>query len=127
MSKINNQNLSEIEWGIMRVLWDKGVLSVKDVWNKLYPNGEKAYTTIQTYMDRMIEKGLLRKEKIGLVNFYQPVVQQEKMMSQATDRFVSNAFGGSFGHLAAFLVGSGKLSSEDINKIKKLINEAEGE
>ena len=54
--------ISEIEWKIMHILWEKGILSVKEVWTKIYPNGEKAYTTIQTYMDRMVDKNLLRKE-----------------------------------------------------------------
>ena len=120
-----NKMLSDIEWKIMRVLWKKGILSVKEVWSQLYPNGEKAYTTIQTYLDRMVDKNLLEKQKIGLVNFYRPTVDEATMVKHATDNLVSRVFNGSFGSLAAFLVDSNKLNNEDIQKIKEIIEKKE--
>jgi predicted transcriptional regulator len=117
----------DIEWRIMGVLWKKGVLSIREVWQQLYPNGEKAYTTVQTYMDRMTEKKLLHKEKIGLVNFYRPLIDEKTLIKQATDKFVFNTFNGSFGSMAAFLVDSYNLSNEDMEKIKQLIKKKEVE
>jgi BlaI family transcriptional regulator, penicillinase repressor len=117
----------DIEWQIMGELWKKGVLSIKEVWQQLYPNGEKAYTTVQTYMDRMTEKKLLHKEKIGLVNFYRPLIDEKTLIKQATEKFVFNTFNGSFGSMAAFLVDSYNLSSEDMEKIKQLIKKKEVE
>ena len=121
----NLKSLSEIEWQIMTVLWEKGVLSVKDVWHAVYPNGEKAYTTVQTYMDRMVDKQLLKKQKIGLVNFYHPIVDKKTLMKKATDTLISRVFNGSFGSLAAFLVDSYNMSGEDLDKIKQLIEKSE--
>ena len=120
-------SLSEIEWKLMGALWKKGIMSVKEVWQEVYPNGEKAYTTVQTYLDRMVEKKLLRKEKIGLVNFYQPVVSEKAAKRHEIEQFVSRAFNGSFGSLAAFLVNSENLSDEDLNEIKQLITKREQE
>ncbi len=117
----------DIEWQIMGVLWQKGIMTIKEVWQKLYPKGEKAYTTIQTYMDRMTEKKLLYKEKIGLVNFYRPLIDEQTLKKQATEKLVSNTFNGSFGNLAAFLVDSYNLSGKDLEKIKKLIEKKEVE
>jgi len=119
-------SLSEIEWQILKHLWEKGVLSVREVRQKLFPDGERAYTTIQTYMDRMVEKKLLKKEKIGLVNFYQPLVDKKSMRRKATDTLITKAFDGSFGSLAAFLVDSYNLSEHDLEKIKDLIKKKEG-
>jgi len=121
----NLKSLSEIEWQIMIVLWEKGVLSVKDVWQAVYPNGEKAYTTVQTYMDRMTDKLLLKKQKIGLVNFYHPIVDKKTLMKKATDTLISRVFNGSFGSMAAFLVDSYNMSGEDLDKIKQLIDKRE--
>lgn len=120
-------SLSEIEWKIMKLLWKKGVLSVREVWQRLFPEGEKAYTTVQTYMDRMVEKRLLRKEKIGLVNFYQPIVEKKSQVQKATATLVTRAFDGSFGSLAAYLLDSENLSNEDIEKLKAMIKKREGE
>ena len=113
--------LSDIEWRIMQVLWKKGVMSIREVWQRLYPDGEKAYTTIQTYMERMIEKGLLHKEKIGLVNFYRALVDERTVIKQATEKFVSNIFNGSFGSLAAFRVDSDNRSFDEVERIKQVM------
>ncbi len=118
-------NLSEMEWQIMQFLWEKGVKSVKDVWQTLYPEKEKAYTTVQTYMDRMVEKKLLEKQKIGLVNFYFPLMDKQTLRRQATETLVSKAFNGSFLNLAAFLVNSKTLSEEELEEIRELIRRKE--
>lgn len=118
-------NLSEMEWQIMQFLWEKGVKSVKDVWQTLYPEKEKAYTTVQTYMDRMVEKKLLEKQKIGLVNFYFPLLDKQTLRRQATETLVSKAFNGSFLNLAAFLVNSKTLSEEELEEIRELIRRKE--
>lgn len=117
--------LSDLEWQIMQVLWEKGVMSVKEMWQTLYPNGEKAYTTIQTYLDRMTDKNLLSKQKIGLVNFYHAQADKKTILKHATEKLVSRAFNGSFFSLAAFLVDSPNLSSEELEKIKDLIKNKE--
>lgn len=117
--------LSDLEWQIMQMLWEKGVMSVKEVWRTIYPNAEKAYTTIQTYMDRMADKNLLSKQKIGLVNFYHAIVDKKSLLKHATENLVCRAFNGSFFNLAAFLVDSPNLSSGELEKIKELIKSKE--
>jgi len=117
--------LSDLEWQIMQLLWEKGVMSVKEVWQTLFPGGEKAYTTIQTYLDRMAEKNLLGKQKIGLVNFYHALKDKKTILKSATENLVSRAFNGSFFSLAAYLVDSLNLSNEELEKIKELIKSKE--
>ena len=124
---MKKKSITEFEWLIMRLLWEKGVLSVKEVWQSLFPNGERAYTTIQTIMDRMVKKRLLQKKKIGLVNFYRARIDEQTLKQQATERFVNATFNGSFGSMAAFLLDLGKFSHDELEHIKKLIEQKEGE
>lgn len=118
-------NLSELEWQIMQVLWQKGVMTVREVWETLFPKAEKAYTTVQTYMDRMVEKGLLRKHKLGMVNYYHAAVDKNALRQNATKYLVSQAFEGSFFRLAAFLLESSNLTPEELDQIKQLIRSRE--
>ncbi|MBN1270990.1 MAG: BlaI/MecI/CopY family transcriptional regulator [Candidatus Aminicenantes bacterium] len=120
-------SLSETEWRIMRILWNDKKATVKEVWSSLYPKKEKAYTTVQTTMDRLVEKNFLAKEKIGLVNFYQPLISEKKALTQATENLVSRAFQGSFGLLAAHLIDSPQFEASDLKKIKELIKQKEEE
>ena len=124
---MKKKTITEFEWLIMRLLWEKGVLSVKEVWQTLFPGGERAYTTIQTIMDRMVKKRFLQKKKIGLVNFYRPRVDEKTMKKEATEKFVNTTFNGSFGSMAAFLLNQGKFSRKELEQIKELLDQKEGE
>ena len=122
------QKLSDAEWEIMQGVWDnKTPITVRDLHSALYPNGEKAYTTVQTVMNILYEKGFLRREKIGMVNFYTPTLSRQQAMSNETKSFVSKLFDGSFGALASHLINSDALSSEDLHELKKMIDAKEKE
>lgn len=124
--KSKNNNLSPLEWEIMEIVWDfKKHPSVRDVLEAAYPNGEKAYTTVQTVMNNLESKGFLKKEKIGLVNFYRPLKKRSELLGRETSRFVQRVFGGSFQSLANYLIDSNALSDEEIDNLKKLIAEKE--
>lgn len=105
----------------MKAVWQKQKITVKEVWQQIYPHQEKAYTTVQTYMDRLVEKGVLKKEKVGLVNFYQACITEEQALDKATENLVSRAFNGSFGLLAAFLIDSQRLDASDLERIKQML------
>jgi len=110
----------------MNVIWDSGKNpSVREVLETAYPNGEKAYTTVQTVMNNLESKGFLTKEKIGLVNFYKPLKKRKDLLKKETSKFVENVFGGSFQALASYIVASDSLSNDEIADLKKLISELE--
>lgn len=120
--------LSESEWEIMLGVWEGPVpVTVRDVHSRLYPNGEKAYTTVQTIMNILYEKGFLSREKIGLMNFYKPLVSREEAASFETETLASRLFQGSFGALANYLIKSDKLSRDDLATLRRLIAEKEKE
>jgi len=120
--------LSPGEWEVMETIWNKGGSpSVREVYERLYPNAEKAYTTIQTIMNNLETKGFLRKKKIGLVNFYTPTRKRETMVKVETQGLVSKAFRGSFMSLANYLINSDSLTTDDITELKTLIEKREAE
>jgi len=124
----HRSRLSRLEWEIMSVIWElDGAPSVRDVLERAYPNGEKAYTTIQTVMNNLERKGFLRKKKIGLVNFYQPAGKRQEAVKDETNDFVEKVFGGSFLAMANHLVRSGALTREEVNDLKHLIHKKEHE
>ncbi|MBN2090947.1 BlaI/MecI/CopY family transcriptional regulator [candidate division KSB1 bacterium] len=121
------QFLSDFEWSLMKIVWEKKEATVKEVWQRAFPAEEKAYTTVQTYMERMVEKGLLKKRKLGLVNFYSARISQQVLMKKSTETLADRIFNGSIGQFAAFLLKDCQLSEKELEEIKKLINEKEDE
>lgn len=118
----NKNYLTPLEWEVIDVIWKLGGSpSVREVIAEGFPSGEKAYTTVQTIMNNMEVKGFLNKKKIGLVNFYTPLVQRRDMLEGETRSFVKKVFGGSFLELANYLMNSGSLSRAEIENLKQMI------
>ncbi|MBN2781375.1 MAG: BlaI/MecI/CopY family transcriptional regulator [Candidatus Marinimicrobia bacterium] len=125
---ISGNKLTPAEWEIMNTVWNLGGSpSVRDVLENAYPNGEKAYTTIQTLMNLLEKKGLLTRKKIGLVNFYTPATRREDMLQRETEHLISRVFRGSAPALANFLIAEEDLSLDDIQHIKALLKEKEAQ
>lgn len=124
----SNNKLTPVEWEIMDAIWTLGGSpSVREVIDHAFPNGEKAYTTVQTIIKTLEKKGFLTGKKIGLVNFYTPVKSREEMIKAETGNLVSRVFHGSVPAMANFLIDSQDLSLEEISQIKRLLAEKEKE
>jgi len=120
--------LTPAEWEIMQAVWALGeAVTVRDVLEHLYPQGEKAYTTVQTVMNILVKKKLLLRNKIGLVGFYTPTNSQEETTRQETSRLVAGIFGGSIPAVANSLMSLDDIDLEDIAEIKRLIRRREDE
>jgi predicted transcriptional regulator len=120
--------LTPAEWEIMEAVWNlPGPASVRDVLEHAYPNGEKAYTTVQTVMNTLEKKQLLGRKKTGLVYFYSPTRTREEMIKSEMSSLISRVFGGSIPELANSLLSLDDLSLEEIAKIKELIDQREQE
>ncbi len=123
-----NKKLTPVEWEIMEAVWEADrAPSVRDIVDMKYPNGEKAYTTIQTIMNTLEKKGLLSREKIGLVNFYTPQKTRHQMAKAELTQMISRVFHGSVPALANFLLDEDNLSLNDISDLKKLLQQKEQE
>ena len=123
---IRKARLSPAEWEVIDVVWTLGGNpSVREVLEAAYPKGEKAYTTVQTVMNKLVQKGFLRKEKIGLVNFYSPIRSRIEVVKRETDGFVDRVFNGSVKALASHLIQLDKLTEDEIADLKELVEEKE--
>ena len=124
----SNNQLTPAEWEIMDTVWSlKGAPSVREVVERAYPNGEKAYTTVQTVMNVLEKKGLLRRQKIGLVNFYTPTRRRQEMVRKETKTLISRIFNGSAPALANFLIDQEDFDLDDIQNMKKLLERKESQ
>jgi predicted transcriptional regulator len=120
--------LTPAEWEIMTAVWELGDrTTVRDVLERAFPNGEKAYTTVQTVMNTLQKKKLLRRRKVGLVNFYSPTQSKEEVTRSEMASLITRVFGGSIPALANSLLSLDDLSLEEIERIRALIDEKERE
>jgi predicted transcriptional regulator len=122
------RRLAEVEWEIMEGVWKLGRrITVREVHQHLYPNGEKAFNTVQTIMNILADKGFLKKEKVGKVNFFTPAISREEIGRRETRSLVLRIYRGSFGALVNHLVDIGKFSRQELEDIKAQIEAKERE
>ena len=120
--------ISAVEWKILNAVWELGETpSVREVWEHLYPQKEKAYTTVQTIMNNLVKKGYLEKKKIGLVNFYTPLKTRDDSIKSEISKLTSKAFNNSTPALATYLIRRQDLNLEDIKSMKALLVRKEKE
>jgi len=121
-------HLTPVEWEIMEAIYDiGGSPSIRQVWEHAYPDKKKAYTTIQTIMNTLEKKGLLTKNKIGLVNFYSPVLSRTKIIKSEISNMASRMFRGSVSELAQYLMHLENFDIQDIEKIRQILDKKEQE
>jgi predicted transcriptional regulator len=124
----DNTKLTPVEWEIMESVWEiGGTPSVREVADRAYPKGEKAYTTVQTVMNTLVKKGFLIRKKIGMVNFYKPIRSRNQMVKTELSTLVSRVFDGSVPAMANFLFNSENLSLSEIKSIKSFLDRKESQ
>ena len=108
----------KLEIAVMNVIWDKKDCSPREVLNAL--KGEFALTTISTILERLHEKGLLKKDKTGGRVRFSTKVSQKKYSETVVNQFMGKVFD-SFGNLAASSFAKGIDNLPD-DKKQELIN-----
>jgi BlaI family transcriptional regulator, penicillinase repressor len=113
--------LGERELDIMQALWEAGEGTVGDVHRALLGHhAEVAYTTVQTMLNRLEEKGLVSREKRGRAFVYRPLMQEPAAASVALRRVIDRFFGGDAAELATHLV-AGAIPARDLDRLQALI------
>jgi BlaI family transcriptional regulator, penicillinase repressor len=119
------RKFSAAELQVMEEFWKRARLSVREIQESFPDKDRPPYTSIQTIVYRLEERGAVRRvRKIGNAHIFEAVTSRQ----EARGRFIDDLlqlFGGKAQSVMAHLVESGKLTREDIRETEKLIVELE--
>ncbi len=119
--------LTKFEMEIMGAVWSLGSASIREVHEKLPEKKRPAYTTVQTMIRRLEEKGAVRRTKqIGNAHIFEPAFSRDAAHKRLIDELL-DLFGGSARPLMAHLAEAGKLSLEDVRELETLLSEKSAE
>ncbi|HWW41853.1 BlaI/MecI/CopY family transcriptional regulator [Pedobacter sp.] len=122
-----NTNISpkptESELEILQILWEKGDSTVREVHEILEKNKEAGYTTTLKLMQIMHEKGLVSRDTSSKTHIYRALVNQQKTQQQLVNKMIDNVFNGSAARLVMQALGNHTASEDEINSIKKYLDE----
>jgi BlaI family penicillinase repressor len=121
----NKPSLGARELSIMKIVWRLEEASVREVYETLRKKRPVAYTTVMTMMGTLEAKGYLKKRADGRAFRYRPVHRQGRIITSLVREFVDRVFDGASHSLLAHLITEERLTKEEREELKRLIDRAE--
>ena len=126
MSKPSTPRPTDAELAILRVLWERGASTVRQVHDSLIRERPTAYTTALKLLQIMTEKGLVRRDESDRTHIYHARLSEEQTQRQLVRDLVDRAFGGSASKLVMQALATKRASAEELTEIRKLIDGRDG-
>jgi BlaI family transcriptional regulator, penicillinase repressor len=117
--------ISEAEWEVMTVVWNRPPAAASDVVERLRAKRAWSSRTIRTLLDRLVKKKALRFEVEGKRYLYWPRVTMQACVRKESRSFLQRVFGGEPASMLIHLVKTSRLSSEEIQELKRILTEKE--
>ena len=107
----------------MQSLWDKNPMCAEDVIAALSDQQDWQEATVKTLLNRLLKKGAIRAEKDGRRFLYSPVLKREQWINTESKGFLDRMFDGKIAPLVAHFSQQKKLSKQDLDELKRLVEE----
>jgi BlaI family penicillinase repressor len=117
---------TDAELSILRVLWELGPSTVRQVQEALNERRETGYTTVLKLLQIMTEKGLVERDETERTHVYQASLPQEQTQRQLVSDLLDRAFGGSAKQLVLQALATKKTSAKEMAEIRRLLDKLEG-
>jgi BlaI family transcriptional regulator, penicillinase repressor len=116
---------TDAELAILRVLWERGPSSVRQVHQALAETRQTGYTTVLKFMQIMVEKGLLTRDESTFAHIYEAAIPQEQTERTLVADLLDRAFAGSTSRLVLQALAAKKAGPEELAEIRKILRKYE--
>lgn len=113
--------ISESEWRVMKVLWERSPLGASEVVEALASGTDWKPKTIKTLLNRLVGKKAVGHEPDGRAYRYFPLVAESDCVREESRSFLQRVYGGAFMPMLAAMLEDQKLSAEQIEDLKKIL------
>ena len=117
---------TDAELAILRVLWQRGPSTVRNVWEQLSPTQRTGYTTVLKIMQIMFDKGLLSRDESDRSHVYRAARSEEQTQRQVVGQLLERLFSGSAPKLVMQALAARKATPAELTEIRRLLDEIEG-
>ena len=116
--------LTEAEWEIMRVVWEKEPCAAGDVQEALAATRDWCYATVKLTMDRMVAKGFLEIERIRNLQLFRSCLSEVEARRGELRKMLGRAFGGALTPMLKFLIEHEGLSKDEAAELREFVKKA---
>ena len=122
MPKLDRPYLGELETAVMEALWHSGSADAKSMHGSLGRQRGIALSTIQSTLERLYRKGLLRREKVSHAYLYSPAIERSALLGQVFEALVENLAKDQTNlALAAFVDFASRADASTLDELERLI------
>jgi predicted transcriptional regulator len=122
------RDITESELAVLRILWDRGMATIRHLTDVLYPGGGAAqYATVQKLLDRMEAKAIVRRDRSLFVHQFAPLLDRDQLIGWRLRSLVETLCDGSLTPLLTHLARAGELTDEDREALRAIIRESKPE
>ena len=121
MTKRRLPRPTDAEIEILKILWQRGSATVREVHEALPRVRPTRYTTTLKLMQVMTEKGLVSRDESQRAHIYQPKLPRDQTLRQLTRHLLERAFGGSAERLVMHALQAKKVSAKELARIRELL------
>ena len=114
---------TEAELGVLRVLWERGASTVREVFEVIATAKDVGYTTVLKQMQVMHQKGLLTRTERFRSHVYEPAVERSVTQRQLASTILQQAFDGSARGLLQSALAGRKVDAKELDEIRTLLDE----
>ena len=126
MKKSKLPKPTDAEVAILRVLWQRGPSTVREVWEQLSPTQGTGYTTVLKIMQIMCDKGLLARDETDRSHVYRAARSEGQTQRQVVGHLLERLFSGSAPKLVMQALAAKKATPAELAEIRKLLDDLEG-
>ena len=119
--------LTEAEWEIMKVVWEKEPCAAGTVQEALAATRDWCYATVKLTMDRMVAKGFLEINRIRNLQLFRSCISEVEARRGELRKMLKRAFGGALTPMLKFLIEHEGLSKEEAGELREFVQRAEKE
>ena len=125
MPRPSSTQPTDVELQILRILWEQGASTAREIHNALAGERETNYSTTVKMLSVMYDKGMVKRDAEVRPQVFQPVASQEKTQRRMLKNLIEKAYDGSAGSLVLHALSSKKTSPEELAEIRRLLGELE--
>lgn len=125
MKKNRRPKPTDAELALLRVLWERGPSTVRDIWEHAGPAHRTGYTTVLKTLQIMLEKGLVNRDDRMRSHVYQAALTREETQTQLVGHVLDHVFSGSARNLVMRALSVKKASPAELAEIRQLLDEME--
>jgi len=121
-------DVTEAELAIMRVLWETGSSTARQLIDRLYPEGKAlAHPTVQKLLDRLEAKGCIRRDRTGPVQVFEPSIGRQELVDRRLRGVADQLCGGSLGALFSHLIEGRGMPAKERKVLREFLSRLDEE